>query len=350
MDSSFPFFVGAGGPRPKPTRDELCAVKNRFQGLTVQTQQYGELPLFDPVIGWFTGDTAAADRRSCYAVHKAAGDTHINLTVSGQYRGTDPRNAYSSIPGADYAYDKDGLRALVSEVIQNGFMVLLMFAGDGESVNDNPQPGEYNDPNGWTYGQRWLMLNFPRLWSWLKEGTDLTPWILPVPGYDGVVPDWQPPSQVDDFLLMAREIVGPDHPIGLELSAGYCVWAGNEADNYPTPAGQALDVILQEFPYPMAPPEPPPANFLELSNTQRAPWDQVWQMVGRLANPYIRPLDQPAADDPNPPFLLEPGTPRGPFVYIAWEFSTYGWVRGCPTEQVEVQREYLYSLGCTYVG
>ncbi len=323
---------------PIPSRDQLCHVQCSFQGLTVQTQQYGVLPLFDPVIGWFTGPTAAADRAACYAAHKAVGDTHINLAVSSQY--DEPGQAYAGMPGRDFTNDLDAFRALLTEAIHEGFYILLMMAGDGEEP----------DPVGLTKGRTWLMQNFERIVTALRgDGTpvrpDLTPYIVFCPGYDGVVPGWQPPSGVDAFVQMARGVLGPQGALAIELSAGYCVWAGNEFNNWATPAGQCVDVILSEFPCPMGPPQPCPAD-----PAQRSPWDQVWQIVGRLVRPYHRPADQPANDDPSPPYYLGSGTPRGPYVYVAWEFDTYAWVRGCSVDTVHTHREYLKSLGCPVVG
>jgi hypothetical protein len=236
-------------------------------------------------------------------------------------------------------------------------------AGDGESVNDNPQPGQYNDPNGMTYGRAWLMRHFATVWAALKGGAgepDLTPWVIPMPGYDGVVPGWQPFTGVNDYVKMARSVVGPDHGLALELSAGYCVWSG-EANDWATADGQRFDTILQEFPFPMGPPKPIPAAHLEADgnwkpnppcgNGERGPWDQVWQMVGRMVKPYNRPANQPPNDDGGgAPFLLSGGTPRGPFFYIAWEFDTYGWVRGLPVADVDQHRAYLRSLGCKLLG
>src|ERR1051326_4637706 len=100
---------------PVPSRDQLCTVRCSLQGLTVQTQQYGTLPLFDPVIGWLD---VPADRAACYDVKARAGDTHVNLALSGQY--AEPGQAYANIPGRDFS-SADGLqalRALITEIIQ----------------------------------------------------------------------------------------------------------------------------------------------------------------------------------------------------------------------------------------
>lgn len=350
-----PFKGGSALPAP-PTRDQLCGVKCSFQGLTVQTEQYGQLPWFEPALGWLA---IQSDRNAVYDVKAAAGDTHINLALSGSYN--EPGQAYEAIPGRDYSNDLPALRSLITEAITagvargipNGFRILLAMAGDGMAP----------DPVGMTYGFDWLMQNFARVWQSLRgdggEGPDLTPWIVPMPGYDGVVPGWQPFRCVNTYVQMARAVVGPERSLGLELSAGYNSWSG-EANDWATADGQMFDVVLSEFPWPMGPPNLIPAEYLDgrnwkpmppLTNEQRAPWDQVWQIVGGLNSPFNRPADMPDNDYPGGiPYRLGGGTPRGPFYYIAFEYATYGWVRWCPLSLVQQQRQALQSLGCQFVG
>lgn len=316
------------------------------------------MPWFPPALGWLD---LLSDRESAYDDHADAGDEHVNLTLSGQY--TEPGQAYEHVVGRDYAYGLPALRARILEAIlagvrrgrPHGFKVLLMMAGDGESVNTNPQPGEYNDAVGMTYGHAWLMQNFDRVWTALEgDGTatepDLTQWIITSPGYDGVVPAWQPPSKVDDYVLMVRDRIGRYRAQAIELSAGYCVWAGDEFNNWTTPAGHAIDTILLEFPYPICatdrtrPPQPPPPVPAGDPQGLRRNWDQVWQIVGRLVRPYHRPPEQPAEDDPHPPYLLGAGTPRGPYVVVLYEWDTYGTVRGLDPAVTEARRAYLRQL------
>lgn len=354
-------------PAP-PTRDQLCGVKCSLQGLTVNTSQYGSLPWFDPALSWLG---LQSDRERVYDVKANAGDTHINIAVSSMYHSNEASNAYNALPGRDFTQDIPALRDLITEAIcagvsrglPNGFCILLAMAGDGDSVNDNPQPGQYNDPKGWTYGFQWLMKNFARIWSGLRgdggNGPDLTPWIITMPGYDGVVPAWQPWSHVNDYVRMARAAVGPSGALSIELGGGYNSWSG-EANDWATADGQMFDTILSEFPYQMGPPDLIPADYLDgrnwkpmppLTNEQRAPWDQVWQIVGAMIQPFHRPADMPDNDYPQGiPFRLAGGTPRGPFFYVAWEFDTYGWVRGAPLSQVTNHRAALRGLGCTYTG
>lgn len=289
---------------------------------------------FEPQIADYTD---LNDRLQVYAAKRAMGDTHINISLD-----------MTGLAGLPWR------KALIREAITTGGMtgVLLMCMGDGHG-QPNTDPG--------SLGHDWLMANFPAIYQYMKQGEDLTPWIVFVPGYDGVVPDWQPPSLVDAFAFMARSVIdaGGTGYLGLELAAGYCVWAGDEFNNWATPAGQCFDVILQEFNIDFAAPEPPPASWVAsqaawdaVPNEQKAPWTQTWQMVGRMVRPYHRPPDQPSFEDPDPPFNLATGTPRGPYFYIAWEYLTYQWCRAqaVTSERVQRGREYLKALGCDYVG
>src|SRR2546421_1409632 len=81
-----------------PARDEICSFHCSFQGLRVRTEQYGDLPWFEPAIGWLD---SRQDRDAVYDVKVAAGDNCVNAAVSSQY--AEPRQAYSNIPGRDYS-------------------------------------------------------------------------------------------------------------------------------------------------------------------------------------------------------------------------------------------------------
>jgi hypothetical protein len=315
---------------PAPTRDEILAVQLTFQGLSVTLPEYGSIPWFEVALT----SLSASDRQLAYAAKHAAGDTHLLLSISWNYAGD---GGYSyPVPGTDLTGNLPAFRALVEEAIENGFYVLVFLAGDGES---NPSGG-YNDPVGWTYGYSWLKQNLPAIVASLQQPVDLTPYVIFLPGFDGVAPGgWAPdasnptsttyayPSELDDYLLQARALVGASGYLGVELEAGACDWGGG-AGNYGSPAGQDLDIILQEFPG-------PPTG------------DQVWQIAGRELGPaYVRPPDEPAGDDPSPPWYLSAGTPRGPFVTVGFEYDEYRWVRGEVTAAViATEQAYLTAAG-----
>ncbi|HEY8039878.1 MAG TPA: hypothetical protein VIF15_08805 [Polyangiaceae bacterium] len=309
---------GPGFPAA-PTRAGVLSVKLTFQGLTVTLPTYGAIPWFEPAIT----SLDAASRKLVYQAKHAAGDTHIGMAVSWAYM-NDGGYSYP-VPGLDLTGNLPAFRALVVEAIENGFTPVIFLAGDGES----PAGGGYNDPNGWTYGYSWLMAHLPAIVASLQQPFDLTPYCLLVPGWDGVMPGWQP-SELDAYLLQARSLL-PNGYVGLELASGTCHWGGGAA-NYTSPSGQALDAILQEFPG-------PPTG------------DQVWQIAARELGPaYVRPPDQPAGDDPSPPFYLPGGTPRGPWFVVAYEYDEYRWVRAQVTAtQIQTERQYLATMGYGHV-
>jgi hypothetical protein len=82
--------------------------------------------------------------------------------------------------------------------------------------------------------------------------------------------------------------------------------------------------------------------------------DSYWQIAGRMISPYHRPADQPAGDDPNPPFYLGPGSPRGPYFYVAFEPTkngVYEWCRGrCSREAMQQEDAYIRATGVTWTG
>lgn len=314
---------GSSGLPPRPTREQVCAIRCELQGLFIHGQHW-----FEPQIADYP---AVADRMAVYAAKRAMGDTHVCLSLD-----------LTGLAGLKWR------KQVIREAITVGGMtgVLLMCMGDGHG-QPNTDPG--------ALGHTWLMANFDAIVGYMEQGEDLTPWIVFCPGFDGVVPDWQPYTLVNDFARVARGRL--DHLrwgrgyLAIELSAGYATWTG-ERNDWATPDGQCFDVILQEFDIDFAAPDPPPPHWDQLTNEQRNPWSRTWEMVGRMVRPYHRPADQPASEDPLPPYHLGGGTPRGPFFYIAWEFLTYQWCRAhaVTPERVQQGRDYLRALGCPYVG
>lgn len=323
---------------PRPTREQMCGVRNQLQGIEVS--RYMDRPgthhLFDPEIGWWDDRDF---RMEAYEVHRAIGDTHVCLSLD--------MNGLAGLPH---------LKAVIREAITDGGMVgvMLMCMGDG---NDE---GEHDhDPGALNFS--WLMANFNAIVDFMEADEDLTPYINFGPGFDGVVPAWQPFSRVNQFLQMARSRLnrlswGPGY-LNIELASGFATWSG-ESNDWGTRDGQMVDTILQEFPIEWGPPTPPPANLLtpdgrnwsaSASNEQRNPWTQIW-LIQRMIGPlYKRPTMQPVDYDPHPPFLLGGGTPRGRFFYICWERTTYLWTRKtCDFSVVQQQTKVIADLGAEF--
>lgn len=315
---------------PTPTRDEVCTVRVGFQGVTIQSQEFGAFPAFGPE----TSTLNDADLQSYFDQIKALGWTHVEFAVSWNYRSS---SYQYPVPGRDLSQNLPELKRRVEMAIRRGLFVCLFCAGDGEGSG----PG-YNDPVGWTYGRQWLMANFQRIYAAMgptaQSPNDCRPFMVFLPGYDGTDSyAWTTPENVVAWWQYARPIIDAGGGyLGQEYSAGHCQiggrWDGEAT--YINGPGMALDVILQEFPY--GPPMP--------TNDPGG----VWQMLGRMVSPYHRDPNQ--KDDPNPPYYLRQGTPRGPYYYVSFEYNTYGWVRGWVTAaQNDSDRQYLRARGSTIV-
>lgn len=310
--------------RPVPSRDRVCSVTLSFQGLTVETAQFGTLPWFEGTITSF----ASYDRQAIYAAKRAAGDTHCGIDISWNY--AEPGQPYGSgnlVPPCDLTQDLATFRSLVREIINAGFVPLVELAGDGES---NPNGG-YNDPIGWTYGYQWLMDNLPRILEALRAEI---PYCLFCPGYDGVFYGWEPSNEkLPAFGRLFRELA-PNGYLAIEHNTGHIPIGNGPSDWTVNGPMSTYDVVLSEF------------------DNWPATGDPTWQVATRLLQDYVRPPDQPATDDPPPhPWYLAPGNPRGPYYACAFEYAEYAWVRGQLTAaQVADARAYYRSLGYQYVG
>lgn len=329
---------GGGALPPRPTRDQMCGVRNQLQGLLV-----GDHHLFDPEIGWAkTLDGFAVSpgfRVEAYAAHRAVGDTHVCLSLD--------MTGLECLPH---------IKSVIREAITEGGMIGVML----ECMGDGNDPGEPDHDTG-ALGFSWLMANFNAIVDFMEAGEDLTPWINFGPGFDGVVPAWQPFTRVNRFLQMARvrlnRLSWGQGYLNIELASGYATWSGEQND-WATRDGQMVDTILQEFPIEWGPPSAPPANLLtpdgrnwaaSATNEQRNPWTQIW-LVQRMLGPlYKRPAMQPADYDPHPPYHLGGGTPRGRFFYICWERTTYLWTRKtCDISIVKQQTKVIVDLGAEF--
>lgn len=294
-----------------------------FQGLTVNSPTYGNLPWFPATMTSFD----AANRTSLYGQLLGAGDVWGMATLSWNY--AEPGQPYGSgnvVPPRDMTGDLPGFRAIVEEMLSAGFSkVMVMMSGDGEGAG----PG-YNDPVGWTYGRAWLMANLPAIIGTFQAGTDITGSCIFMPGFDGVMPGWDP-AGLDAYLVYIRSLVGGVRCVGLELGGGYSHWGGGPADW--AGSGQNVDFLFQEFPG-------PPVG------------DPVWQIAARTLGPsYHRDPAQPAADDPTPPYYLGVGTPRGPIEVNAFEYETFRWVRSAVSAgDVQNSRQYLANVGYPFTG
>lgn len=321
---------------PIPSRSRVCRLRTTLQGLSYHTREFGVIPA-----GWFWL-LSPEDRKVAYTAHRAAGDTHIPIDISGAY--LEPGTSWPDklLEGRDFTNDLPALKAILREMIVEGFCPDLPLAGDGMSVNDDPQFGQYNDPVGKTYGYQWLIQNLGTVLEFLQNGEDLTPYILFRPGWDAVFYGWgvagevpdQQPERVRRFGELFRQHLPVGH-LAIQHNTGHLPVGSGPADYAVGGAMQTYDTILSEF--------------------DSVHEDSCWQVVARMIGPmYVKPTDQPVHDDPTPPWYLRPLTPRGEYVYVAFEWTkagAYAWCRGqCTAEDVQRVRAYVIAMGCRVTG
>ncbi len=302
---------------PVPTRAAVCSVQLTFQGLTVATTQYGVLPWFEAAMAWLS---LPGDRQTVYRAKRAAGDTHcIVMVPNGPPLYDEVNQPYSpdrfgplDWTNGETVMDPKFI-ALVTEIIQSGFTPLI-FMDERQDHSIKILPLVLEALHG--------------------AAVDLTPYCVVLPGWDGVFYGWNP-DDVVAWAALARAMV-PTCYLGLEHNQGHIPLGEGGSDYQPGGRMNGFDVILGEY-----------DGWLP----NGSPGDEVWQILGRMVSPYHRPPDQPSGDDPNPPFYLQPPSPRGPYYYCAFEFDEYRWVRGQVTaEQIAQERAYLKACGAKWTG
>lgn len=302
-----------GSKRRVFTRDEVCAVQLTFQGLTITTQQFGTQPWFEPAYQCLTD---SADRASVRQQKLTAGDTHLILEFftheesiyneSGQ-----PWQQAISPSGED---NQQWFRGLVDELLDSGIVPIVAFDGDnGDAVGDGyPNALRQLPILAALLGDLQTQILFARFWDGVFYGSS--------------------PANIAAFGQSFRQYL-PNGNLAIEHQPGRIPIGNGPADWGPNGPMQTYDVICSEF--------------MDGALAQ----DSTWQVGGRLLGPaYKRPPEQPSGDDPNPPWYLSAGTPRGPYYAIAFEYFAYEWVRSWVTPtQVQTDRDYLNSLGWSYI-
>lgn len=287
---------------PPPSRDQVGNVNLTFQGLIVNTEQYGTLPWFEAALV----SLSPADRQAVYAAKRGKGDTHCIVAFQWSY--DEANQPYQHIPGRDFTGNTAEYVGLVEEVVKEGFIPMCFLGGDD---------GE----NG-----------FPIAVSQVKElGPalgELVKYVLVIPGWDGVFYGYTP-QHITDFAVEARK-AGFIY-VGVEHQPGRIPVGNGPVDYQPGGMMSGYDVILTEM-----------ENWPTVG-------DAEWQVAGRLLGPaYIRPAAQQG--DPTPPFYLAPGSSRGPYFTCAFEYGEFNFVRDSDVQKVDAARSYYRSLGYTNLG
>lgn len=321
------WLQSGGGFHPPftPTRAGALGVNVSFMGgLIIDSPTYGLMPWFDAALAWCDPVT----RSLVYAAKKAAKDTHCVLEIPNGYPLYDEWGQFYSpekFPALDWTNGETKLGPeflnLVREIIAHGFYVdIAMDERQDHSLKIVPLVAQA-----------------------LKD-SKLTPFGFVRPGWDSVFYGW-PVEAIMEWGRSARAI-NPDILLGLEFTPGHIPF-GEGGDDY-LPGGRMddFDVVLGEF------------NSFTPGNGSAG--GQVWQVVGRMVEPYTRPADQPQSSDRYPPPFYLVDSPRGPRSFCFYETDDpYGWVRIDPNNSEQVQgtiafinamRQYARGLGCQYTG
>lgn len=302
-----------------------------FQNQIITTKQYGTRPWFEPIL---PSVNDYADRQSVYAQKRAGGDRHQIIEFNtDDWEENPPHRGWKWGRMESMEDNPDKFLKLTEEIIMAGLFPIVAF--DGDDGDDTGKPS-------WVHGHHNAMRQLPILMNMFQHGSkhgDITPYILFARLWDSVFYG-STPEQIDEFGKAFRALCPLGH-LAIEHNFGH-IPAGEGGEDY-QPGGRlsTYDVILSEF-------DDPPHN------------DTIWQIAGRLISPYHRPADQPVNDDPNPPFYLAPGNPRGPYVAVAFEtWAPYDWVRienGDPLSpagqakkrEIDIRRQYYYDIGYKY--
>lgn len=289
-----------------PTRDRVCSVGLKFQGLTVNSTQFGQLPWFDAALF----SLQPGDRAQLYPQLRSAGNTHAIIGYTSR-RGdsiyNEPGQPYQQMTDPGFELDDAAFSSAVREVLSAGLVPMVFLDGDNGQL-----------------GYATAVKQLPNLARALGS---LYKYVLVSPGWDGVFYGYTP-QQLFDFGAQFRSFF-PDGHLAVEHQPGRIPAGGGPGDWLPTGGMATYDVLLSEF---------MDGNLHQ---------DSTWQVGGRVLGPaYIRPNEQPSGDDPNPPFYFASGNPRGAYYSVAFEYYEYEWVRSLVTaSQVENDRNYLKSLG-----
>lgn len=315
----------------RPTRDKVLDFRIKFQGNVVQVDGIGLLP-------WFTTALQCLNptqRKQVYP--QLASDTHIIIEfLPAESIYNEPGQPYQSFISPNFEANPQAFLELVEEIIIAGFIPAIAYNGDNA---DNPVDG---------YPNALRQLPILNILLASSKYRDLNQDVLFLRFWDGVFYG-STPENIQNFGTEFRKL-NPNGYLGIEFQPGK-IPAGEGGNDY-KPGGRmdGYDIIFAEF------------SDDQLAGLPDAPTsgnDTIWQIFGRCVRPYNRDPNQPANDDPNPPFYLV-DSPRGPRKFVAFEggfkYGEYPWVRVDMNNYQPLQslisqrREYFKQLGAVCWG
>lgn len=317
---------------PIPSRDERINFQLTAQGLLAQIDGIGLVPIYEPGYQCLSNPS---QRKQWRDAKKAKGDTHLILVYSTHesyiYREPNTGNYYDDWITPSAEQNPDWFLSLVEEVRQDGFIPSIAYDGDN---GDNPNDGYPN-----------ALRQLPILYNLLKSSKygNLNKHCIFLRFWDGVFYG-STPENIENFGTQFRTIyTDNDDILGIEFNVGHIPVGGGDFDYSVNGKMAGYDIVFAEF-----------NNLLPRDNNPNPddnPGTSIWQIVGRLAHPYIWPSDEPSSIDRNPPpFYLIPSA-RGRRVAVAFESGIYPWVRvdlNNPQPLLDIinnqNRPYLKSL------
>jgi hypothetical protein len=287
---------------PPPSRQTILTGQITAQGAMITTTQFGLMPWWPGCWAWLTTEDRALAAKQLIAL----GDEIclIQVALDGRALYDEPNQFYSPDKFPPLQHTLAQTVALVAEAITLGFKGVWLFL-DGDN-------GAYGYPVAVQQVQELAPL----------MGT-LNQYLVYSPGWDGVFYGYTP-LQVNLFDYYAKR-AGAKYTL-IEQQTGHIPVGNGPADYQPGGLMYAYDLVLGEF---------GDGRFD----------DSVWQILGRMQRPYVRPPEQPAGDDPNPPFYL--ASWNG--IYRVFEFAMFGFVRRTPAATVQQWRQKFQSMGATFV-
>lgn len=302
-----------------PTEQLLREGRITGQGLTVQTTKYGPMPWWPGCWPWLD----AATRAEVAPQLLAHGDEILLIPIPYGPPLYDEPNQFYSADKFGPLDMTNGMTTITPEWVALVEEAIGVFGFQGVWVGIPADANDQLDPNGHHPGYNRAMTLLPLMQQVLEASpkADLNKYVAKILLWDGVFYGFDQP-ELRSFFESAFALE-PSGVYGLEHSTGHI--PDGEAVEAWTPAGgmYRCKLLLGEF------------NDDQFD-------DSVWQILGRCLPPgtYRRPPEQPAGDDPNPPYHLVNGC-----TYRVFEYFMYGGVRGVPNSRILAARQKFIDLG-----
>lgn len=185
-------------------------------------------------------------------------------------------------------------------------------------------------------GLVWIYKELPKVVESLRKGYDRLRYGPLFFGYDGTWPASWSVQQVKDVLPFIRRVIGNCAYFGMMFGTGPSrnpyFFVEDEGDYY-KPWMQSIDIIM----------------MTEGPDQLQCP--ALINGMQYLLGPQLNYNTNGCKPDWRGPYLMYPGTPRGPYFAGIMEWETYNWVRGrVSADKVTADRNRARSIGVKLLG